>query len=75
MGFQHNSMFSAFTGIFHALALFFTMGCAFIVGCLLDASKHPMEWLWDYWFPLLLILVGVVGMCRDRGRWFRGRAR
>lgn len=75
MGLRHSSMFSVFSGMFHAFALFFTMGCAFLVGCWLDICKHPLEWLSDYWLPLLLILVGFVGMYRDHGRWFHGRAR
>ena len=62
-------------GIFGAFALFFTMGCAFLVGCWLDICKHPLEWLSDYWLPLLLILIGFVGMYRDHGKWFHGRAR
>ena len=75
MGLRHSSMFSVFSGIFQVFALFFTMGCAFLVGCWLDICKHPMECLRDYWLPLLLILVGFVGMYRDQGRWFHGRAR
>jgi uncharacterized membrane protein len=59
-------LFGIFTGLFHAFAMFFILASAFLIGCWLDFVKHPMSWVQDYWFPALLIVVGLVGMVRDR---------
>ncbi len=75
MSHGNGSMLGAFMGILHALALFFTMAVAFLVGCWLDFMKDPWSWIKDYWLPALLIFVGLVGMVRDGGRWFRGKVR
>lgn len=61
---SHGSGF--FGGLVHAIVLVFILGGAFIIGCIQSFMAHPLSWIEDFWFPGLLILVGIVGCFMDK---------
>lgn len=52
-------------GLIHGIMLLFLIGAAFLIGLMLDISDHPLQFLQNYWLPLLMFAICTVGAMRD----------